>query len=58
MQCIRFLDGDAFEVEVSGYHHASNPGGSMSIPYTRVMTRRPSHPGEMLREDFLPDYGL
>ncbi len=20
--------------------------------------RRPSHPGEMLREDFLPDYGL
>jgi len=22
------------------------------------MTRRPTHPGEMLREDFLPDYGL
>jgi addiction module HigA family antidote len=20
--------------------------------------RRPTHPGEMLREDFLPDYGL
>ena len=22
------------------------------------MRRRPTHPGEMLREDFLPDYGL
>ena len=22
------------------------------------INRRPSHPGEMLREDFLPDYGL
>jgi addiction module HigA family antidote len=22
------------------------------------MTRRPSHPGAMLREDFIPDYGL
>jgi plasmid maintenance system antidote protein VapI len=22
------------------------------------MQRKPSHPGEMLREDFLPDYGL
>ena len=22
------------------------------------MQRRPTHPGEMLREDFLPDYGL
>lgn len=22
------------------------------------MDRRPTHPGEMLREDFLPDYGL
>jgi len=22
------------------------------------MARRPTHPGEMLREDFLPDYGL
>ncbi len=26
----------------------SNPG----------MNRRPTHPGEMLREDFIPDYGL
>ncbi len=30
----------------------------MSIPNTIRMTRRPTHPGEMLREDFLPDYGL
>jgi len=30
----------------------------MSIPNTVKMKRRPTHPGEMLREDFLPDYGL
>jgi addiction module HigA family antidote len=30
----------------------------MSIPNTSKMKRRPTHPGEMLREDFLPDYGL
>lgn len=30
----------------------------MSIANTRPMTRRPTHPGEMLREDFLPDFGL
>lgn len=30
----------------------------MSIPNTIRMKRRPTHPGEMLREDFLPDYGL
>ena len=30
----------------------------MSIPNTRAMQRRPVHPGEMLREDFMPDYGL
>ncbi len=29
----------------------------MSIPNTRKEVR-PIHPGEMLREDFLPDYGL
>jgi antitoxin HigA-1 len=29
----------------------------MSISNTG-MNRRPTHPGEMLREDFLPDYGL
>ena len=30
----------------------------MSIPNSRAMTRRPVHPGAMLREDFLPDYAL
>lgn len=30
----------------------------MSIPNTRPRERRPIHPGEILREDFLPDYGL
>jgi addiction module HigA family antidote len=30
----------------------------MSIENTGRMTRRPTHPGEMLREDFLPDFGL
>jgi antitoxin HigA-1 len=30
----------------------------MSIPNTRRLTRRPIHPGEMLREDFLPEFGL
>ena len=30
----------------------------MSIPNTGQMKRRPTHPGEILREDFMPDYGL
>jgi antitoxin HigA-1 len=30
----------------------------MAVPNNRKMTRRPTHPGEMLREDFLPDFGL
>lgn len=30
----------------------------MSIGNTTGINRRPTHPGEMLREDFLPDYGL
>lgn len=30
----------------------------MSLPNTRAMKRRPTHPGEMLQEDFMPDYGL
>lgn len=30
----------------------------MSIANSRPMKRRPTHPGEMLREDFLPDVGL
>ncbi len=29
-----------------------------SIPNKGKMKRRPTHPGEMLREDFLSDYGL
>ena len=30
----------------------------MSIPNTRERQIRPIHPGEMLREDFMPDFGL
>lgn len=30
----------------------------MSIPNNRPMVRRPTHPGEMLGEDFMPDYAL
>lgn len=30
----------------------------MSVPNTTKMKRRPTHPGEMLREDFLTDFGL
>ena len=30
----------------------------MAISNTGGMKRRPTHPGEMLREDFLPDYEL
>jgi len=30
----------------------------MSIPNTKKPRRRPTHPGEMLREDFLPEFGL
>lgn len=30
----------------------------MAVSNDRRMKRRPTHPGEMLREDFLPDYGL
>lgn len=30
----------------------------MSIPNTTSMKRKPTHPGEMLREDFLPEYNL
>ena len=30
----------------------------MSIPNTRERKVRPTHPGKILREDFLPDYGL
>ena len=30
----------------------------MSIPNSGKRKIKPTHPGEMLREDFLPDYGL
>ncbi|MCK4510052.1 MAG: HigA family addiction module antidote protein [Desulfuromonadales bacterium] len=30
----------------------------MTIPNTARMQRKPTHPGEMLREDFITDYGL
>jgi len=30
----------------------------MSFANTRPMKRRPTHPGEMLREDFLPEFAL
>lgn len=30
----------------------------MSIPHKRERKVRPTHPGVMLREDFLPEYGL
>jgi len=30
----------------------------MSILNTRERQVRPTHPGEMLREDFMPEYGL
>lgn len=30
----------------------------MSVPNTKPMKRRPTHPGGMLQEDFLPDYNL
>ncbi len=30
----------------------------MTIANREVRTVKPTHPGEMLREDFMPDYGL
>lgn len=30
----------------------------MSIPNSSPLERRPIHPGEILREDFVPEYGL
>ena len=30
----------------------------MTIANTAGIQRKPTHPGEMLREDFIPDYGL
>ena len=31
---------------------------TMTIPNSSGRQRKPTHPGEMLREDFLPDYDL
>jgi addiction module HigA family antidote len=31
---------------------------SMAIPNNTAMQRKPTHPGEILREDFIPEYGL
>jgi addiction module HigA family antidote len=53
--CFRFVDGDAYDVEVCDYHRERD---EMPIANTGPTKRRPTHPGEMLREDFLPDYGL
>ena len=30
----------------------------MAISNTGGIQRKPTHPGEMLREDFIPDYSL
>ena len=30
----------------------------MNIPNTGKRERQPTHPGEMLREDFMPDYNM
>jgi addiction module HigA family antidote len=30
----------------------------MTVPNSRPLRRRPTHPGEMLSEDFMPDFGL
>ncbi len=30
----------------------------MAIMNTKTRTAKPTHPGEMLRDDFIPDYGL
>ncbi len=44
---------------MSSFATITDPSGcSMSVPNTTEMKRRPTHPGEMLREDFMPDYGL
>ena len=52
--CFRLIDGDAYDVELTDYHRDI----IMSIQNTKKRTVRPVHPGEILREDFLPDYGL
>jgi addiction module HigA family antidote len=53
--CFRFVDGDAYDVD-RGLPLAARY--EMSIPNAGRRKTRPTHPGEMLREDFLPEYGL
>jgi len=53
--CLRFVDRDGYDAEVCDYHQAED---DMTIPITRLMSGRPTHPGETLREDSLPDCGL
>ncbi len=48
--------GDAYDVEFCDYHSPKRM--RMSVPNTRSLKRRPIHPSEMLREKFLPEYGL
>jgi addiction module HigA family antidote len=45
----------ADDIDVRGYDETRR---RMTAPYRRLMKRRPTHPGEMLRADFLPDYKL
>ena len=54
--CFRFEDGDACDVEFCDYHWAQHK--LVSVPNTRPLERCPTHPGEMLREEFLPEYEL
>ena len=54
--CFRFEDGDAYDVEFCDYR--SPEYFRMSIPNTHPRERPPVHPGEILREDFLAEYGL
>jgi len=46
----------SYNVEVCDEHQAGVL--HMSIPISRTMKRRLTHPGEMLREDFMPDYAI
>jgi len=56
--CFRFMNGDAYDVEVCDHHQPIPEDAPMSIPNTRARTQRPVHPDAMLRDDFLPDYAL
>jgi addiction module HigA family antidote len=52
--CFRFVDGDAYDVEITDYIEER----TMAIANTEPRQIPPTHPGEMLREDFMPDFGL